>query len=183
MSGLQQVEEVSAKAYNVALIMSFGSVGVGNGTSFAAPLISGLAACLWQRHPNATAMQVRNAIIESSHQYNSPDNLLGYGIPDFELADFYLSILSDDEVEYALDEVFLFPNPFTNTISLNVPFATSSNQAQILITSINGELVSKHTVDLSGRVTKIPLNAALESGMYVFQVTIDENVYTFKMMR
>lgn len=35
------------------------------GTSFAAPIVLGLAACLWQKYPNFTASQVKNALVSS----------------------------------------------------------------------------------------------------------------------
>jgi serine protease AprX len=110
--------DVSAKALAVTLVNGFGNVTTGNGTSFSAPLISGLSACLWQRHPNRTAMQVRNAIIESASQYQNPDTLLGYGIPNFTLADYFLSVLSEEEMGLVQNDVFLFPNPFNENFRL-----------------------------------------------------------------
>jgi subtilisin family serine protease len=54
-----------------------------SGTSFAGPIIAGMAACLWEAHPEKTNMEIYNAIIGSAHQINVPDSLLGYGIPNF----------------------------------------------------------------------------------------------------
>lgn len=58
-------------------------VAFGNGTSFATPLIAGLAACLWSALPDENAMQIRERIIRSADRYNNPDSdQYGYGIPD-----------------------------------------------------------------------------------------------------
>ena len=54
----------------------------GNGTSFACPLIAGLAASLWSALPDENAMQIRRRIIRSADRYTSPDHDYGYGIPD-----------------------------------------------------------------------------------------------------
>ncbi len=54
----------------------------GNGTSFACPLLAGLAACVWSAHPQETAMQIRQRIIDSAHKKDTPDERYGYGIPD-----------------------------------------------------------------------------------------------------
>ena len=54
----------------------------GNGTSFACPLIAGMAASLWSALPDENAMQIRSRIIRSASRYISPDNAYGYGIPD-----------------------------------------------------------------------------------------------------
>lgn len=55
----------------------------GNGTSFATPLIAGMAATLWSALPDENAMQIRERIIRSAHLYNNPDReRYGYGIPN-----------------------------------------------------------------------------------------------------
>jgi len=41
-----------------------GGITYGNGTSLSAPVISGLAACLWQTNRNASAMEVLNSIVK-----------------------------------------------------------------------------------------------------------------------
>ena len=58
----------------------------GNGTSFACPLIAGMAACLWSALPQATNMEIRECIIRSADRYAQPHEQYGYGIPDAWLA-------------------------------------------------------------------------------------------------
>jgi subtilisin family serine protease len=55
-----------------------------NGTSFATPMLAGLAASLWSALPDKNAMQIRDLIIRSANHYTSPDpnHQYGYGIPD-----------------------------------------------------------------------------------------------------
>ena len=54
----------------------------GNGTSFATPLIAGLAACLWSAYPDETNMQIRDRIIQAGHLYGEAVNFYGNGIPN-----------------------------------------------------------------------------------------------------
>lgn len=61
-------------------------IGSGNGTSFSAPVITGLVACLWQAAPNKTNVEIMDAIRKCSDRYENPDNNYGYGIPDFKKA-------------------------------------------------------------------------------------------------
>lgn len=52
------------------------------GTSFSTPIMAGLAACLWQACPDLNSFQMIAKIREASNQYSTPDNMMGYGIPD-----------------------------------------------------------------------------------------------------
>ena len=80
--------DVAAQGQNTTIYNSgSGAVSTGNGTSFASPTMAGMVACLWQGNPTKTNMQVISAIKQSASQYTSPDSLLGYGIPDFCVAD------------------------------------------------------------------------------------------------
>ena len=62
------------------------SIMRGNGTSFACPLIAGMAACLWSASPDATNMEIRERIIRSADRYTQPHEQYGYGIPDAWMA-------------------------------------------------------------------------------------------------
>lgn len=76
--------DVCAVGVQAALIDVNGEVRHSNGTSFAAPLLAGLAATLWSALPDENAMQIRERIIRSANRYPYPDpgNHYGYGIPD-----------------------------------------------------------------------------------------------------
>ncbi len=58
-----------------------------NGTSFASPLVTGFAACLWQMYPGWSNMDVFNAIQRSSTLYPYHDYAHGHGIP--QASDFF----------------------------------------------------------------------------------------------
>ena len=75
--------DVMAPGNPVAVLSGRGSVINDMGTSFSAPLISGLAACLWQALPEMTVRELIDVIKRSSNQYEYPDNIMGYGVPDF----------------------------------------------------------------------------------------------------
>ena len=51
------------------------------GTSFSAPLVAGLAACVWQQHRQLTAMQVFRGLEQSGELYPYFDYAHGYGRP------------------------------------------------------------------------------------------------------
>ena len=75
--------EVCAMGEGTSLINpSNDAVMSGNGTSFACPLIAGMAASLWSALPQATNMEIRELIIRSCDRYHQPHEQYGYGIPD-----------------------------------------------------------------------------------------------------
>lgn len=56
-------------------------------TSFAAPIVTGLAALLWEHRPEATVEDIRTAIISSAQPIESEvDNKQGFGLVDLERA-------------------------------------------------------------------------------------------------
>jgi serine protease AprX len=62
------------------------SFGGSNGTSFAAPNITGLAACLWQGFKELNNMKIIDALRRSGSRANNPNDTVGYGIPDVKKA-------------------------------------------------------------------------------------------------
>ena len=75
------------------MALGFNVVGTGfevidpglSGTSFSAPLISGLAACLMQMFPEAerTHLKTREKLLSLSDRFDTPDNFYGHGIPTY----------------------------------------------------------------------------------------------------
>ena len=56
-----------------------GTISRGNGTSYAAPAIAGLMACLKEAHPERTNMQLISAVRQSGDRYRNPSASEGYG--------------------------------------------------------------------------------------------------------
>lgn len=74
--------EVCAMGGATYVIRPDNEIRRGNGTSYATPVLAGMAASLWSALPELSAMQIRERIIRSASQYNTPDSDYGYGIPD-----------------------------------------------------------------------------------------------------
>lgn len=53
-------------------------------TSHTPPILAGLIACLWQAMPDKTAKEIRTMLLQTASQQQKPDNILGYGIPNFK---------------------------------------------------------------------------------------------------
>ncbi|MGN0282981.1 MAG: S8 family peptidase [Prevotella sp.] len=66
-----------------SLISARGTVMEDMGTSFSTPLVCGLIACLWQAMPEKTALEIIDIVRRCGDNYAHPDNIYGYGMPDF----------------------------------------------------------------------------------------------------
>lgn len=77
--------EIAALGYQTTITTTFG-FGNGNGTSFSSPVIAGMMACLMQIDRSKTPSELIDIILRTGHIYTKPDNVIGYGVPDFYLA-------------------------------------------------------------------------------------------------
>lgn len=91
------------------------------GTSAAAPMISGLAACLMEKHPDKSSKQVMRAIEESGHQADQPDTLIGHGVPNARVADSILAKMTGNAKTLGQVTMKIYPNPATKHLNIFIP--------------------------------------------------------------
>lgn len=75
--------DVAAQGGASTVISGQGIVTKANGTSFSSPILCGMVACLWQGLPNLTATEIMQLVRKAGNRSDCPDNIYGYGIPDF----------------------------------------------------------------------------------------------------
>ena len=75
--------DVVALGSPAALLTGRGTLMHDMGTSFSTPIVCGLVACLWQGLPHKTAREIIDLVRQSASQSEEPDNILGYGLPNF----------------------------------------------------------------------------------------------------
>lgn len=182
--------DVAGLGVGTALITADGTVGSGSGTSYACPAIAGLVACLWQAFPRRSNMEILQAVKASSSRYSSPDNRVGYGIPNFHAAfdTLFRQEMQDSSFirEQLGDQVIkAFPNPFTNR--LNVLYRSASTAA-----------VHLQLIDGAGRITRTWMAAnygsygyfswdtgleQLPTGMYYLRMVQGNTAQVLKLMK
>lgn len=81
--------DVMARGGAAAVIRPNGNVENANGTSYSSPILCGAVACLWQACPQLTAKEIIEKVRWVGHQFECPDNIYGYGIPDMWKAYLY----------------------------------------------------------------------------------------------
>ena len=78
--------DVASVGINARIETNTGSVGFGNGTSFACPNMAGMGTCLWQGFPEFNNMKIVKAIQKAGSIFSNPDDRIGYGIPNIKTA-------------------------------------------------------------------------------------------------
>jgi subtilisin family serine protease len=160
---------VMSVGHNCYLIAPWdGSIIRANGTSFSSPMLAGMAATLWQALPNLNNMDIIRIIQESSTQYNSPDSLMGYGIPDM-----YHAYQKETGLNYQLSTNLkvhnVYPNPLSNAETITIMISSHVDQ-KVEISLFDDIGRSVHTIGfnlLQGK-NKIEISDIKEisAGMY-----------------
>lgn len=161
-------------AQGMATVNAFpdGTINTSNGTSFSAPVISGLVACLWEAFPDLTNEELMQLIRESAHLYQNPTAQLGYGIPNFYQA--YESLKTEITNKNPFS---LYPNPTSDLLYF---YSDSSNEKNhIKLFDISGKHILEQSLE---NTSPINLNH-LEAGLYIYQIMIDSQIKTGKIIK
>ena len=161
-----------------------GTIGLGidglrvegiSGTSFSSPLTCGLVACLWQLHRQKGAHEVMNAIRRSASHYDSPNDSIGYGIPDFWRA--HLLLGGEDLTALQAPQFFsVYPLPFTDHLDIEL-FSGEEHTIDLELWDVLGKKVLSRTVQVEPRVyQQVRLEDArlslLPNGSYTMRAVI-----------
>ncbi|WP_438968700.1 S8 family serine peptidase [Nonlabens sp.] len=149
--------DIAARGSGTATIDEAGNIVGSSGTSFSAPMISGAIACLMQAFPNLTPQEILDAVRDSGSQSIRPDNLLGYGIPDFGAAQQILSssnYTAADFSYYVKDKILFFDS------------AQGENLNSFQLYNLQGQLIIEKAATQDSFVD---LNQ-VSNGLYFFKV-------------
>lgn len=138
-----------------------------NGTSFSAPILAGLVACLWQLHPQRTAHDIMDAVRRSAHLWSMPNDSMGYGIPDFMQAHAWLT--ATGVAEHAAEPAIVFPNPFEDQLALLGLPSDGIWHAELLDAS--GRSVRSAMLNAGGGMLRWPALGGVAAGAYLLRIS------------
>ncbi len=167
-----------------AVFATTGGVGSGNGTSFSSPILCGMAACLWQIYPQRNNQEVIAAIKKSASQFDSPDSLLGFGIPNFQIASILLSGNNIHNID-SENTFNAFPNPFDDMLYI-VYNSIDTQSVQIELYDLSGKkLMSVSDIPRHRGYNSISINNLfiLKKGIYIIRVTSGNITSTQKVLK
>lgn len=171
--------DVVALGTGVKVVKANGQISTSSGTSLAAPLVTSLVAGVMQRYPELGSEEVIALLHATSSQAKNPDDLLGYGIPNFQ------AIVNFQERTTQTRPFEIYPNPLkedTLTISPYDPEVIDSCQVEII--SSQGQLVRGGTVrfDWLNRTYQADLSA-MAPGVYFVRIYSEKRRHTFKLVK
>jgi serine protease AprX len=170
--------DVAARGAGVRTIMPDGSLGSASGTSLSCPLITSLVAGVWQRYPELTNIEVMNVIRQSASQAANPDNLLGYGIPNFKAVVNYRERIPQDH------DFEIYPNPINDTIRLTVQEPEQITSCEVELVSSIGQVLYRDTAQFSWLNRTYSIDSTqLARGMYYMRVWYGKKKMVFKIVK
>jgi len=161
--------EVAALGQGTKIVQYDGEISTGNGTSFASPLVAGLAAGLWEAYPQLSNLELIDLIKRGSSQYFQPDTLLGYGIPDYRRIQSVITAINEDLLP---SEFKLYPNPVDNH-KLVVEFTGVQINSSVIIdiNNINGKNVFHLSISKYDKQNNLELDLhGLRKGIYILNL-------------
>ena len=151
--------DVMAMGHAVSYVSSVGVLTNGYGTSFSSPLVSGMAACLWNALPNLKSTQLKQMILESSDRFTNPDSLYGYGIPNAQR----LWLSASNIVSNKQAGLFYCYTSAANTILHVVRFSPQQNPVRLVIYNTFGMKIIQ--TDMTSSTTEVNI-ALLPNSLY-----------------
>ncbi|MCD6332792.1 MAG: S8 family serine peptidase [Bacteroidales bacterium] len=169
---------ITAQGMWTALSATNGSIIRGNGTSFSSPLICGMTACLWQTNKSVNPADLIHLIEQSASQYEHPDSLLGYGIPDYGKALFLVQGLNPVRLDQE-HLIRLFPNPFTGSLVVNF-YTPQHQEITIELMQLDGRICYRRTLQVgSTSLNQISLKdlESLPAGVLLLRILTQKGAY------
>ena len=171
--------DLVALGSGVKVIKSNGQISTASGTSLSAPLITSLVAGVMQRYPELSNKEIIALLRQTASQARNPDNLLGYGIPNFQ------AVVNYQERHEQSTPFAVYPNPLSDdtlTISPHDPEIIDSCEVEII--SSQGRILDRGTVrfDWLNRTYQTDMSA-MAPGVYFIRIYSDKRRQTFKVVR
>ncbi len=172
---------LAAQGVGTVIMNPSNAVSIENGTSVAAPLITGLAAGLWQAFPQLTNMQLLTYLQRSGNQASTPDTLLGYGVPDFTKA--YDLIQKDFDPTAPLG--YVSPNPLA---SEELIFRVNATQLQKSLTleffDLQGRKLLSQTIAQPLEENRVQVSARIfKPGVYLLKASNESTRVVLRLVK
>jgi subtilisin family serine protease len=154
-----------------------------SGTSMAAPLVSGVAALMWQANPALSPAQIKQILRETA---SNDDFTLAAGIERFGQGKINawqavikaLNTTGIQPVKTSTTTLSLYPNPASRTLYLSLRL--KNDHAKVFIYNITGQTVLQQDVFTGSNAMNV---ANLPNGFYVLKLVDNQEIIVKKFIK
>jgi serine protease AprX len=142
---------VVSVAQGTVFANALGNAAAGNGTSYACPNMAGLIACLWQAFPEFTNMEIIDYVQRASDLADAPNERMGYGIPNFELA---YQLLFEERERRGQNSIpgnkwiKAYPNPSPGDFKVVIK-APNTGKGSLQLIDMMGRIIESKTLEVT----------------------------------
>lgn len=171
--------DVMAHGYGTTVVSpGEGAYYDGSGTSYACPVLAGMATCLWQARKELQASEIRDALRESGNM-TTPDSYYGYGIPDFMEA--LNALFLEENSDFVINSVIsVYPNPSNGVVDVKLEI---EGKAEVKVYNQIGKLLYNNVVANDNNNGLDVFLSNLDEGVYFVNVIGDEKNITTKLIK
>jgi hypothetical protein len=173
--------DVSALGLQTVVVDAQGRVTKSNGTSFSAPLISGFTAGVRQAFPDDTNLEIMDKIRLAGSQSMTPDNELGYGIPNF--ATLMEAIPLSTSESTATTRYRVFPNPIESGDLFIESTTFVDEPLNVYLYNSTGQLVMNQHIPVTADDSFTIDTSYLQRGVYVLHILSTSASDTLKVIK
>ena len=150
----------------------------GSGTSYACPVLAGMATCLWQANKHLKAAEIRDAIRQSGNM-STPDNYYGYGIPNFVEA--LNALFLEEKSDFVINSLIsIYPNPSNGVVEVKLEI---EGKADVKVYNQIGKLLYNNTIMSDSANGLDAFLSNIGEGVYFINVVGDEKNITSKFIK
>jgi len=158
---------VMAVGRGTTMYYNDGNYHLGSGTSFSSPVMAGLVACFWQKNKTLKPDEIRDLIYTSSSHFITPNEDMGFGIPEFK------RIIDINYISVNNREISIFPNPTQKSVVVEVNAVNAIDNSEISVYNFNKEIM-KNKISLKKGKNQLFVDIdGLSRGVYFIKVKMD----------
>lgn len=151
--------EICATGTGTAFVDINGTPTNGNGTSYATPAMAGMMACLLQQYKsinqNPTVQTLLQSVFKTGNFFNNPTDQMGYGIPDFAVAE--QNLITLNSINLVQGKSFIL--------------TVNSSPKTMIIKFINGNIPQNTSVKVYSMTGKMMINQTISDILTVIRTS------------
>jgi subtilisin family serine protease len=157
-----------------------------NGTSFASPIMAGMATSFWQALPQMTPQEIIYTLQNHATYSDKPDNAMGYGVPDFLAAHIaqknsIIKLTTENEYYYHSEDLDKNVNIFIEKMdAVDITYNLYNHLNKVVYTG------SDHVVNLYDKKLwhmSIPDWQNMPNGAYTLEIQLEDKMKRILLLK